>query len=177
MKVLCTLAFVAVASALQAQDLPAEVRNPDIDYVAFQKVVTDTAEVRRTRLLTEDQFLQAMKEKGVVVLDARSPDRFAMRHVEGAVNLSLPDFADAPLAKVVPAKDTKILIYCNNNFLGSPEAMITKAPTASLNLSTFTNLRSYGYTNVWELGPRLDVRTTKIPFVGTEVKAKQAVAK
>jgi hypothetical protein len=30
-------------------------------------------------------------------------------------------------------------------------------------------LRSYGYTNIFELDPLLDVRTTAIPFAGTEL--------
>jgi len=31
-------------------------------------------------------------------------------------------------------------------------------------------LRSYGYTNIYELGPLLNVQTTSIPFEGTELK-------
>jgi len=44
----------------------------------------------------------------------------------------------------------------------------SKAPGASLNISTFVNLTTYGYTNVYELGPLVDVKTTKLPFEGTE---------
>ena len=61
-------------------------------------------------------------------------------------------------------------IYCNNNFEGNPVAFASKAPSASLNISTYTSLRSYGYTNIFELGPLLNVRTTAIPFAGTELK-------
>ena len=71
---------------------------------------------------------------------------------------------------MIPNKDTKILIYCNNNFVGDQLALASKIPTASLNLSTFTSLKSYGYTQIYELGPLLDVNKTKIPFEGTEVK-------
>jgi hypothetical protein len=93
-----------------------------------------------------------------------------MRHIKGAVNLPFTEFAAAPLASVIPAKGTKILIYCNNNFLNDQAAMISKMPAASLNLSTYTSLKAYGYTNIYELGPLLDVHTTKIPFAGSEVK-------
>jgi hypothetical protein len=62
------------------------------------------------------------------------------------------------------------LIYCNNNFEGSPAAFAAKAPAASLNLSTYTSLKAYGYSNIFELGPLLNVTTTKIPFEGTEVQ-------
>jgi len=85
------------------------------------------------------------------------------------VNLSLPDFTADDLAQTIPAKGTKVLIYCNNNFLGSPVAFASKAPAASLNISTFVNLYTYGYTNVYELGPLVNVKSTALPFEGTEV--------
>ena len=95
---------------------------------------------------------------------------YALRHIKGAVNLPFTDFTADSLSRVIPAKDSKVLIYCNNNFLGSPIAFASKTATASLNLSTYTSLISYGYTNVYELGPLLDVKSTVLPFEGTEVK-------
>jgi phage shock protein E len=66
------------------------------------------------------------------------------------------------------------LIYCNNNFLGSPRAFAPKAIAASLNLSTQVNLKAYGYDSVYELGPLLKVKETKIKFAGTEVAKARA---
>jgi hypothetical protein len=86
------------------------------------------------------------------------------------VNLPFTDFTAETLAKVIPKRGTKILIYCNNNFLGSRISFASKAAPASLNISTYTSLRVYGYTNIFELGPLLAVGTTQIPFAGTEVK-------
>jgi hypothetical protein len=60
------------------------------------------------------------------------------------------------------------LIYCNNNFVGQQKAFPTKIPTASLNLSTYIALYSYGYRNIYELGPLLDVKTSKLDFEGTD---------
>jgi hypothetical protein len=71
---------------------------------------------------------------------------------------------------VIPAKDTKVLIYCNNNFENERANFRSKAPAVSLNIQTFINLHAYGYTNVYELAPLLDVKTTKIPFEGKSVK-------
>lgn len=81
--------------------------------------------------------------------------------------MSLPftDFTAAALARVIPTKETRILIYCNNNFVGDESAFAEKAIRASLNLSTWVALHTYGYDNVYELGPRLDVKTTKIALV------------
>ena len=60
-----------------------------------------------------------------------------------------------------------MLIYCNNNFEHEERAFARKLSSAALNVHTFNVLHAYGYTNVHELKPLLDVRTTKIPFAGT----------
>ena len=43
-------------------------------------------------------------------------------------------------------------------------------PTASLNLSTYVALYTYGYRNVYELGPLVDPKTSKLPFAGSATK-------
>jgi hypothetical protein len=142
--------------------------NPLVDYAAFERVVVDAGPQRATRRLDEAAFLAAMREPGVVLLDARSADRYAELHIEGAVNLPFTDFTAESLAAILPRPDTRVLIYCNNNFTGSPRAFATKAPAASLNLSTWAALRAYGYENVWELGPLVSVDDTQLPLVGSE---------
>lgn len=48
-----------------------------------------------------------------------------------------------------------------------------KAVTASLNIYTFNILFSYGYTNVFELGPLIDIKKSALPVEGSLVsKAK-----
>jgi hypothetical protein len=68
---------------------------------------------------------------------------------------------------LIPDNATRILIYCNNNFRNAQGPFPTKLPSASLNLSTYTVLYSYGYRNIFELGPLIDIKTTKLPFVPT----------
>ncbi|MBW4554161.1 MAG: rhodanese-like domain-containing protein [Aphanocapsa sp. GSE-SYN-MK-11-07L] len=166
-----SILLVGLLAAIAAPSLANEpISNRLIDYEAFQKIVVESGQEREPRRLTEAAFLNMLAKGNVILLDARSDSRYAMRHVKGAVNLPFTDFTEAALAKIIPSKDTKILIYCNNNFEGSPIAFASKAPSASLNLATYTSLKSYGYTNVYELGPLLDVATTKIPFAGSEVK-------
>lgn len=164
--------FFAAASLVLvlAQGVIAEtITNRLINFPAFLENAQRADALRQAHRLTEEQFSQTMTEKGVVLLDARSAAMFKLRHLRGAVNLSLPDFTAQTLAEIIPAKDTKILIYCNNNFLGSPISLGSKAPAASLNISSFVNLYTYGYTNVYELGPLLQVQTTKLPFEGDEI--------
>jgi hypothetical protein len=166
MKTLFFTLFLSVSSILMADQIP----NQLIDYQEFQKIVAASASERESHRLTEPQFIEAMADKTTVVLDARSASKYELRHIRGAVNLQFTDFTAETLAKIIPTKSSKILIYCNNNFIGSPISFASKVPSASLNISTYTSLRSYGYTNIFELGPLLNVRTTSIPFDGTEVK-------
>ena len=165
MKTLFLTLFCSISSVLAADPIP----NPLIDYKEFQKIVAVSADEREAHRLTEPQFIQAMADKSAILLDARSASKYGLRHIRGAVSLPFTDFTADTLARVIPSKETKILIYCNNNFVGSPVAFASKAASASLNISTYTSLRSYGYTNIFELGPLLDVRTTAIPFAGTEL--------
>lgn len=154
--------------AFAAEPIP----NRLIDYAQFQQIVDSSAAVRENHRLKENEFLAAMSDPAVIVLDARSANMYKLRHVKGAVSLPFTDFTAATLAQVIPRKDAKVMIYCNNNFTGSPLAFATKMPAASLNLSTYTSLAAYGYTNVYELGPLLDVNSTRIPFEGTEVASR-----
>jgi hypothetical protein len=146
-----------------AQEIP----NPLIDYPGFQEQVSLVGALREQRRITEDEFIRMAAEPGTIVLDARSTEMFRLLHVKGARNLSLPDFTEEDLARVIPSKTTRVLIYCNNNFLNSPDPFRTKAIVASLNIYTFNVLHSYGYTNVYELGPLLDVKKTKLKFEGS----------
>jgi len=161
------LAFVIGAAA----QTDSRITNPSIDMDGFLRLAREAAEHRSTRRLTEQQFIAASKEPGVVILDARSAEKFAELHIDGAFNLSFPDITVDSLRKTLPDKNTKILIYCNNNFQNAEDAFPTKAAPASLNLSTYISLYTYGYRNIYELGPLLDARTTKIKLVASDAKA------
>jgi hypothetical protein len=124
------------------------------------------SKLREERRVGEQDFIEMSREPATIVFDARSDAKFRLLHVKGARHLSLPDVTAAELARLIPSKTTRILIYCNNNFANDPEAFPTKAVRASLNLYTFNTLYSYGYTNVYELGPLIDIKSSKIPFEG-----------
>jgi hypothetical protein len=141
-----------------------QVANPKIDMTGYLAVANQAAEHRELRRLTEADFIRMAAEPGTIVLDARSREKFDELHVKGAVNLSFPDITAASLARVIPNRNTRILIYCNNNFGNNESAFATKAPTASLNLSTYIALYNYGYRNVYELGPFIAIEEAKIEF-------------
>ncbi len=160
------LLVLFLSPALQAQYVKP---NEQIDYDAFVKNVAEVRGLREARRVSEDEFIRMAREPGTVVLDARSERLYRQRHIVGAVNLSFPEFTRDTLAAVIPSPGTRVLIYCNNNFRGAPNSMPVKAVGSALNLSTFVSLHTYGYRNVYELGPVIDVGRTKLAFAGEEV--------
>jgi len=163
--IICGLGLSALASVAQTNSIP----NRLIDYNGF---LTGAAEVGRLRMehrVTEDKFIEMSTERDTVIFDARSDDKYNSLHVKGAKHLSFPEITADGLARVIPSQNTRILIYCNNNFLNSPDAFPAKCATASLNIHTFNTLYNYGYTNVYELGPLIDIRKAKLQFEGTSV--------
>lgn len=141
--------------------------NPAIDMAAYLAVAHEAAEHRATRRLSVAEFLRMSREPGTVVLDARSREKYDLLHVRGAINLSFPDIDVASLARVLPDKQARILIYCNNNFRNEERAFPRKAMAASLNLSSYIALYTYGYRNVYELAPLLDAGASELELVST----------
>jgi phage shock protein E len=159
--------LVAIAIAIQIADgqKKAVIVNPNIDMQGYLKVASEAANYRESRRLTEEDFIRMSREPGTIILDARSHEKYQTLHIKGAINLSFPDITVDSLNRVLPDKDTHILIYCNNNFVGDQQAFPTKRMTASLNLSTYIALYTYGYRNVYELGPLLEIDKSKLEFV------------
>jgi hypothetical protein len=158
------IGFPAVGTPADADTGPP---NPAIDMKGYLQISQEAAAHRATRRLTVEEFLRMSKEPGTIVLDARSKDKYEMLHVEGAINLPFTDIAIESVKRVIPDKNTRILIYCNNNFVNNERAFESKLPRASLNLSTYIALYTYGYRNIYELGPRLDTNDSKLPLVSS----------
>jgi phage shock protein E len=144
-----------------------EILNPLIDYDGFRRNVAEVAVLRASHRVSEEEFIRMAADPATVIVDARSAEKFRLLHVKGARNLSLPDITAEELAKVIPTKATRVLIYCNNNFENEQKAFATKIAPASLNVYTMNVLYSYGYTNVYELGPLIDIRKAKLKFAGS----------
>jgi phage shock protein E len=150
--------------------------NPAIDMPGFLMSADAAADHRIDRRVSETEFIRMSREPGTVVLDARSADKFAELHVVGAINLPFPDITIASLAQTIPDKATRVLIYCNNNFVNAEQPFPTKMATVALNLSTYIALYSHGYRHVYELGPQLDPATTAIALDGSLAPADLAAA-
>jgi hypothetical protein len=139
---------------------------------AFLRAAHDAARHRSTHRVSEAEFIRLSREPGTVVLDARSREKFQLLHIQGAVNLSFPDITLESLNRLVPDKRTRVLIYCNNNFINAEQPFPTKMAGASLNLSTYVALFTYGYRNIYELGPQLDPANSQITFESSVDRSK-----
>ena len=171
MKLTGFLFFIA-GLALMAAGVVAgqEPPNPRIDYAGFANLSQNITALRESRRISETDFLHHAEDPKTVILDARSREKYEQLHVKDAKHLNFADFTEESLRKLIPEKHTRILIYCNNNFSGEPRLLAPKAGLAALNIHVFITLHAYGYTNVHELAPLLDIKTTKIPFAGESAK-------
>jgi phage shock protein E len=123
-----------------------------IDYGGFQSLALEVHVYRANRLVGLAQFQSMAREPGTIILDARSAAAYAQGHIDGAVNLALTDFTAPALAAAIADPNTRILIYCNNNFANDTPPVVLKNAQLALNIQTFINLYGYGYRNVYELG-------------------------
>ena len=99
-----------------------------VNYEGFKALMAEVEPHRQERLVDLNTFLKMSNEPGVVVLDTRSALRYERIHLKGAVHLSFPDFTQDNLRKVIPSKETVVLIYCNNNFDGNEVDFAPKVP-------------------------------------------------
>jgi hypothetical protein len=163
-----------------------------VSFEDFKGLVAKVEPHRASRLIDLNTFLKMSREPGVIILDSRSTFRFDRIHLKGAKHLAFTDFTQDNLGKVIPSPETKILIYCNNNFDGNQIDFATKAATPpkprnalatqiasqekpimmALNVPTYINLFGYGYHNVYELNEFVKVTDPRISFAGTIVEPK-----
>jgi phage shock protein E len=157
-----------------ATQVVAQQSNPSIDMRGYLRVAAEAAEHREARRVSEQEFIRMSREPGTIVLDARSQQKYDELHVKGALNLSFPDIAVETLERAIPDRATRILIYCNNNFENAREPFPVKLASASLNLSTYIALYNYGYRNVYELAPLIDIRRSLLEFESKGMKPAAA---
>jgi phage shock protein E len=163
-RVLLAMCLAIAATPINAQRQPGG--SPLIDYAGFRGLAAEVEPIRSNRLVSLAEFTARAAKSDVLLLDARSAQAFAEGHIDGAVNLPLPDFTAEALAEVIgknPGRE--ILIYCNNNFTNNRRPVVTKSLQLALNIQTFINLYGYGYRNVFELGEAVDMNDPKVRWV------------
>lgn len=165
---LAMAAFIFAGAA--AADEPAGIIEADtlpslVDYDGFLNLMVDLQPIREDRLVSLAEFNRMAGEPGTIILDTRSAEAFAMGHIAGAVHLNFSEFTDDKLARVIPSKDTRILIYCNNNFSDNVAPVPVKRAPLALNVPTFVNLWGYGYENIHELSELVETSDKPVNWV------------
>ena len=83
-------------------------------------------------------------EDGYVILDVRTPEEFAERHIEGAI--LIPDYEIREKAEsILTDKEQLILVYCRSG---------RRSKNAANELATlgYTNIKEFGGINDWKYG-------------------------
>ena len=92
---------------------------------------------REKRLVTIEEFNAMSNDTNTLILDSRSAKAFQEAHIKGAINIDFSDFTEEKLAAVIPDKKTRILIYCNNNFLSEMTSLLDKSLPLALKYTNF----------------------------------------
>ncbi|HEY6205503.1 MAG TPA: rhodanese-like domain-containing protein [Chthoniobacterales bacterium] len=192
-KIVAVSITILIANAEFAQDT--KYPKAKVSFDDYKGLVAEVETHRASRLIDLNTFLKMSKEDGVIIFDSRSDFRFDRIHLKDAKHLAFTDFTQDNLKKAIPNPDTKILIYCNNNFDGNQTDFASKIarprPKAdktvvtqfavqakplmmALNIPTYVNLYGYGYRNVYELNELVKVNDPRITFEGTIVEQKSA---
>ena len=81
-------------------------------------------------------------EKDYVILDVRTHEEFAEKHIPNAICVPVEDISDTPPAEL-PDKDQLILVYCRSG---------NRSKTASQKLVDlgYTNIVEFGGINTWD---------------------------
>jgi len=161
-----------------------------VDFDYFEKVAKEAKEHRKSRLINFETFINYSKESNTIILDTRSKRMYDRMHIKGAVHINFSDFTQAYLSEIIPDTNTRILIYCNNNFKQEQvfvEVFVTKmvlpasmksssaiqqtpVNTMALNIPTYINLFGYNYKNVYELSELVSTKHESLEIEGTDAK-------
>ena len=83
-------------------------------------------------------------EEGYIILDVRTPEEFAERHIEGAI--LIPDYEIGEKAEsILTDKDQLILVYCRSG-------RRSKNAASELAKLGYTNIKEFGGITDWKYG-------------------------
>ena len=183
------LLLVLIACSQERVKKEREYEKALVNYDDYIALVHEVEDVREKNLISFDDLLEMQKEPNTVVLDTRSADKYAVKHVKGAISLPFTDFATVNLRAIIPDTSTRIIIYCNNNFtgdqifftgktIGPSETDLKLTMTRSLfakskdyislalNVPTYIHLYGYGYRNIYELDELVDINDPRLQLGG-----------
>ena len=94
------------------------------------------------RQIDMDEAMTMMEEEnGYIILDVRTPEEFADRHIPGAINIPNGTIGSAEIPEL-PDKDQLILVYCRSGNR-------SKQASEKLVALGYTNIVEFGGINDW----------------------------
>lgn len=93
-----------------------------------------------TQISMQEAVSMMQEERGYIILDVRTTEEFAERHIPDAINIPNEVIGKEDIAEL-PDKDQMILVYCRSG---------NRSKQAS------EKLVALGYTNVYEFGGIID---------------------
>lgn len=162
-----TPAQTQVQSALSARDQETlKVLSPK----AYQ------LEVMRTdydaHIIDLQKFQALAREPGTVILDLREAEAYQRSHIKGAKHLGA-DAEEKRLAKLVPSKDTTVLLYCTNSLYLT--RMISQTQVALPQLLALGYKKTYMLDDAARHAAETMDRTMLLPMVSGADEKKQSI--
>ena len=103
---------------------------------------TAPAEGGSYRQINMDEAITMMEEgSGYIILDVRTPEEFAERHIPGAINIPNETISTEEIPEL-PNKDQMILVYCRSGNR-------SKQASEKLVALGYTNIVEFGGINDW----------------------------
>ena len=87
-----------------------------VDFEQFMELADEVQGHRQKHLVSFKTFKTMALDSNTVILDTRSKEMYDKQHIKGAIHLNFSDFNVWSLKDLIPSTETRVLIYCNNNF-------------------------------------------------------------
>ena len=90
--------------------------------------------------ISAKQLADWLAKDAVILIDLRAKESFEYAHIRGAINVPIELLTAEHLKTLVPNRDSRIVVYCTNNFM----------PTRMVALTTlgYPAIEQLGYSNV-----------------------------
>ena len=138
-------------SVCSAQEENRKVVSPKDFYI---EALRDNPEV-----VSFSSTVEWLQNGSIILLDVRSEKEFKQSHIKGAINLPATELTGESLAKVIPSKNFKIVIYCENNV--NPFSRMVPLTTLS-----YPTIKQLGYKNVFILQSTVSKKEFPLPLEG-----------
>lgn len=118
----------------------------DSDEMQFDGAVEASAEAETEgenviQKISAEEAHEMMTSNEVVVLDVRTPEEFAERHIANARLLTLDTIGEATASEVAPDKEAPVFVYCRSGVRSAEAAR---------------KLEALGYREIYDFGGIMD---------------------